>query len=272
MQSPSFLDLSITTPRSSPRGGDPIKSECTLSSLAPTPAHSRLAYRMPIALSLFLAGLVFLPISTLAHGVAEGDANFIQSQIGFHFWPYFYLGAKHMVTGYDHLLFLAGVVFFLFRLNDIGAYVTLFAIGHSLTLLAGVWFNIPANAYLIDAIIGLSVVYKAFENLGGFKAIGLNINTKLAVWIFGLFHGLGLATKLQALSLSDEGLLGNLVAFNIGVEAGQLLALVAIIALMNMWRYSARFQSQAVLANGLIMSCGFVLIGYQLTGFMQAWA
>lgn len=202
-----------------------------------------------------------------AHGVADSDAIYLQSQQGFTFWPYFYLGAKHMVTGYDHLLFLAGVIFFLYKISDITIYVTLFALGHSLTLVAGVWFDIPANAYLIDAIIGLSVVYKAFENLGGFDRLGWSINTKAAVWVFGLFHGFGLATKLQALTLSEDGLLGNLLAFNLGVEAGQLTALVGIVALMNLWRASARFDSQAIIANGLLMTCGFVLIGYQLTGY-----
>ena len=220
-----------------------------------------------IALTLLAALCVFVPGMVLAHGVAEGDANFIQSQQGFHFWPYFYLGAKHMVTGYDHLLFLAGVIFFLYRLRDVGIYVTLFAIGHSLTLITGVWFDIPANAYLIDAIIGLSVVYKAFENIGGFQQLGWNINTKAAVWVFGLFHGFGLATKLQELSMSADGLFGNLIAFNLGVEVGQLVALVGIVTLMNLWRYTARFNAQAVLANGFLMTSGFVLIGYQLSGY-----
>lgn len=230
----------------------------------------RLAFSAPggrTALVLIAVLCVIVPGLALAHGIADGDANFIQSQQGFHFWPYFYLGAKHMVTGYDHLLFLAGVIFFLYRLRDVGVYVTLFAIGHSLTLIAGVWFDIPANAYLIDAIIGLSVVYKAFENIGGFQQLGWNINTKVAVWVFGLFHGFGLATKLQELSMSSEGLFGNLIAFNIGVEMGQLVALVGIVTLMNVWRYTARFNAQAVLANGFLMTCGFVLMGYQLSGY-----
>ncbi len=213
-----------------------------------------------------LAGIL-LPGLAWAHGVAEGDASFIQSQEGFHFWPYFYLGAKHMVTGYDHLLFLAGVIFFLYRLRDIGIYVTLFALGHSLTLITGVWFDIPANAYIVDAIIGLSVVYKAFENVGGFEHLGVSINTKAAVCVFGLFHGFGLATKLQELTLSEDGLLGNLIAFNVGVEVGQLVALTGIIAVMNLWRFTARFQTQAILANGFLMTCGFMLMGYQLTGY-----
>ncbi|MEM7080311.1 MAG: HupE/UreJ family protein [Pseudomonadota bacterium] len=205
-----------------------------------------------------------------AHGVAEGDAGFLQSQTGFHFWPYFYLGAKHMVTGYDHLLFLAGVVFFLYRLRDIGVYVSLFALGHSLTLIVGVWFNIPANAYLIDAIIGLSVVYKAFENIGGFARLGIHIDTRAAVAIFGLFHGFGLATKLQALELSPDGLLANLFAFNLGVEVGQIAALLLIVALMNLWRARPSFQRHAITANAVLMVCGFMLMGYQLTGYAVA--
>ena len=210
---------------------------------------------------------VFFAQSALAHGVTEGDASFLQGKEGFHFWPYFYLGAKHMVTGYDHLLFLAGVIFFLYRLSDVGIYVTLFAAGHSLTLIVGVWFDIPANAYIIDAIIGFSVVYKAFENLGGFQRLGVHPNTRLAVLIFGLFHGFGLATKLQEISLSQEGLLANLIAFNVGVEVGQLLALLAIITLMSAWRRQSSFPRQAIVANTVLMFAGYLLVGYQLSGF-----
>ncbi len=245
MQPLSFLELPV---RSSP----------------PRPRRGGGTLRWWLLLGVLLPGIAW------AHGVAEGDASFIQSQEGFHFWPYFYLGAKHMVTGYDHLLFLAGVIFFLYRLRDIGIYVTLFALGHSITLIAGVWFDIPANAYLIDAIIGLSVVYKAFENIGGFAHFGIHINTRAAVCVFGLFHGFGLATKLQELTLSEDGLLGNLIAFNVGVEVGQLLALCGIIAVMNLWRYTARFQTQALMANGFLMTCGFMLMGYQLTGYFVA--
>ena len=219
-----------------------------------------------IQIGVAILGLVLAP-SVFAHGVAEGDASFLQGKEGFHFWPYFYLGAKHMVTGYDHLLFLAGVIFFLYRLRDVGIYVTLFAIGHSLTLIIGVWFDIPANAYIIDAIIGFSVVYKAFENLGGFQRLGINPNTQLAVLIFGLFHGFGLATKLQEISLSQEGLLANFVAFNVGVEVGQLLALLAIIALMAVWRRQSSFGRQAIVANIALMFAGYLLVGYQLSGF-----
>ncbi len=221
------------------------------------------------ALSLLgLALAVSLHGAAAAHGVAEGDKAFIQNNPGMNIIPYLYLGAKHMVTGYDHLLFLFGVIFFLYRLKDVGTYVTLFAIGHSTTLMAGVFFNIHANPFLVDAVIGLSVVYKALDNLGAFPTlIGFQPNQKAAVLIFGLFHGFGLATKLQDLIASREGLIPNLVSFNIGVEMGQFMALSVILILMTLWRRSPTFTRNVVVANAALMCAGIVLTGYQLTGF-----
>ncbi len=201
------------------------------------------------------------------HGVAEGDASFLQSKQGLQFWPYVYLGAKHMVTGYDHLLFLGGVIFFVSKIRDVGIYVTLFAIGHSLTLIAGVWLNIGANAYLVDALIGFSVVYKAFDNLGGCERLGLNIRPEPMIFVFGLAHGFGLATKLQELALDPNGLVGNLLAFNLGVEVGQLLALLAMVLGLVMWRRHRRFTRHAIFANIVVMAAGFLLTGYQLSGY-----
>jgi hypothetical protein len=204
----------------------------------------------------------------LAHGVAEGDKAFIQANPGINIIPYIYLGAKHMVTGYDHLLFLFGVIFFLYRLKDVWTYVTLFAVGHSTTLLAGVMFNLHANPFIIDAIIGLSVVYKALDNLGAFPTIiGTQPNQKAAVLIFGFFHGFGLATKLQDLISSRDGLLANLISFNIGVEAGQVLALSIILILMTLWRRSPSFNRSVLFANALLMCAGMVLTGYQMAGY-----
>ena len=220
-----------------------------------------------------LAVLIFFIIDgaaaqALAHGVAEGDKGYIQETSGFLFWPFVYLGAKHMVTGYDHLLFLFGVIFFLYRMKDIGIYVTLFAIGHSSTLLLGVLTNISVSSYLVDAIIGLSVVYKALDNMGAYQRwFGFQPSTKAATMIFGLFHGFGLATKLQDFQLSSEGLIGNLIAFNIGVELGQLLALGGILILMGFWRRTDGFWKHAYLTNVVLMTLGFILTGYQLVGF-----
>ncbi len=204
-----------------------------------------------------------------AHGVEGSDAAFIQNTNGPALLPFIYLGAKHMVTGYDHLLFLFGVIFFLYRLKDVGLYVTLFALGHSSTLLFGVLSRIHVNPFLVDAIIGLSVVYKALDNLGAFKTVlGVQPNAKVAVLIFGLFHGFGLATKLQDFNLSSNGLVANMLAFNVGVEIGQLLALGAILIVMGFWRRTASFARHAYMSNVMLMSAGFLLTGYQIAGYI----
>ena len=234
--------------------------------LAAMQQKHRLPARLLAAAALPL--LLLVSFAAGAHGVAEDDKGFIEQAAGMQLIPYTYLGAKHMVTGYDHLLFLLGVIFFLYRLREIAAYVTLFAIGHSVTLLFGVLSGTHVNAYIVDAIIGLSVVYKALDNLGASQRwFGARPNPKIAVLVFGFFHGFGLATKLQEFTLSQEGLVANIVAFNVGVELGQLLALSAILIAMNYWRRTDAFARQALAANVALMAAGFVLIGYQLAGF-----
>jgi hypothetical protein len=215
--------------------------------------------------ALLLAFMAALTARPLAHGVSAADRLFME-QGGL--MAFLDLGAKHMVTGYDHLLFLFGVIFFLFRLRDVGLYVTLFAVGHSVTLLYGVLNGTHANAYLIDAIIGFSVVYKAFDNLGGFRRLlGRQPDTRAAVLVFGFFHGFGLATKLQDFALAREGLIPKIIAFNVGVEIGQLVALAAIVVAMGFWRRTPAFRRQAFAANVIVMTCGFLLMGYQLAGY-----
>lgn len=221
-------------------------------------------------MSVFPVVTAFLQPGAYAHGVAEGDKGYIQKS-PVNIIPFIYLGAKHMVTGYDHLLFLFGVIFFLYKMRDIGLYVSLFAIGHSTTLLIGTFFDISVSAYLIDAIIGLSVVYKALDNLGAFQRwFGVQPNTKLATLIFGFFHGFGLATKIREFEISPDGLFVNLIAFNIGVEIGQLLALSAILIVMSYWRQTASFFRHAYTANVVMMSAGFLLMSYQLCGYILA--
>jgi hypothetical protein len=215
-----------------------------------------------------LAAVLMVPGVASAHNVSKRDASFVKSNHGAAIAPFMYLGAKHMVTGYDHLAFLVGVIFFLYRLKDIVQYVSLFTLGHSITLLAGVLGGIHVNSYLIDAIIGLSVVYKAFDNMDGFRRfLGFEPNTKLAVLIFGLFHGLGLATKLQELDLAKNGLLTNIISFNVGVEIGQVLALTAVLIVLSYWRTKSGFLSHAFATNTALMAVGFMLVGYQLTGY-----
>jgi hypothetical protein len=221
-----------------------------------------------LAMAVGLAVLIGAPIEAFGHGVAAGDAGYLQEVTGVLLVPFAYLGAKHMVTGYDHLLFLLGVIFFLYRLKDIGIYVTLFAVGHSATLLIGVLTEISVSAYLIDAIIGLSVVYKSLDNLGAFKRwFGVQPDTRLATLIFGLFHGFGLATKILEYQISPDGLVPNLIAFNVGVEIGQLLALSAILIAMGYWRRTASFTRHAYTGNVVVMAAGFLLMGYQLAGY-----
>jgi HupE / UreJ protein len=226
--------------------------------------------RAALFMAMIIAGLLFSG-SASAHNVSKRDASFVQSNKGAAIAPFIYLGAKHMVTGYDHLAFLVGVIFFLYRLKDIVLYVSLFTIGHSTTLLAGVLGGIHANSYIIDAIIGLSVVYKAFDNMDGFKRLfGFQPNTRIAVLVFGLFHGFGLATKLQELHLSQNGLIANIVSFNVGVEIGQVLALTAVLIALSFWRTQRGFFRYAFATNTALMTVGLVLVGYQITGYFVA--
>lgn len=218
-------------------------------------------FSVPMLLCLF-------SVTAYAHGVDEATQSFLASNKGVAFGPFLYIGAKHMITGYDHLLFLVGVIFFLYRTKEILIYVSFFTLGHSLTLLTGVMANINVNAYLIDAIIALSIVYKGFDNLGGFKKFfGKQPNTKMAVLIFGLFHGFGLATKLQEFEFDKEGLFVNLLGFNLGVEIGQFLALGLVLLVLSVWRKYSSYLKFSNLTNIILMAAGFLLLGFQLTGY-----
>ena len=223
------------------------------------------------AVSALFASLVLVaPAVAFAHGVTAGDKGYIMETFGVRIVPFIYLGAKHMVTGYDHLLFLVGVIFYLYRLKDIGVYVTLFALGHSITLIAGVLGGVSINAYLIDAVIGASVAYKALDNLGVFaRWFGREPDPRAATMLFGLCHGLGLATKMLDFELAKDGLLSNLIAFNVGVEFGQFLALCVILIVMSYWRRSTTFLRYATAANVVLLLCGLALVAYQLKGYFS---
>ena len=221
--------------------------------------------------ALVLTMLALSASVALAHDVTPGDAGYIQEIFGVHIISFIYLGAKHMMTGYDHILFLLGVVFFLYHMKDVAIYVSLFAFGHSVTMLLGVWFGWGINSYMIDAIIGLSVVYKALDNLGAFQTwLGFAPNTKAATLIFGLFHGTGLASKILEYQIAEDGLLANLLAFNVGVEVGQLLALFVILIAMGYWRRSAGFMRQATVANIIMVGLGFLLTYQQIAGYIAS--
>jgi len=227
--------------------------------------------RWGVAVGLVVAFCAIVVAPADAHGVSSKDALYLLSLNGPAIMPLMYLGAKHMVTGYDHLLFLVGVIFYLYRLRDILLYVSLFTVGHSVTLLAGALGGIRVDPYLIDAIIGLSIVYKGFENLGGFRRVlGFKPDSRVAVLIFGLFHGFGLATKLQQFQLSPNGLVENIVSFNVGVEIGQMLALTAVLLALTYWRARPGYLQHAYFTNAALMTAGFIFAGYQLAGFVSA--
>src|SRR5215471_14305083 len=231
----------------------------------------RRRYSLAAAIAAVAVLALAFPDLAFAHNVSKRDAAFVVANQGRAVGAFLYLGAKHMVTGYDHILFLVGVIFFLYRLKDVVAYVSLFTIGHSITLLAGVLGGIRANSFVVDAIIGFSVVYKAFDNMGGFRQLlGFQPNAKLAVLIFGLCHGFGLATKLQELDLSKNGLVANIVSFNAGVEIGQVLALTAVLIALGVWRTRSGFLRHAFLTNTALMAVGFLLAGYQIAGYYLA--
>lgn len=227
-------------------------------------------YRVLLPLLMLAGCLLVFTENVLAHAVTQGDKGYIQEITGIKIIPFIYLGAKHMVTGYDHILFLFGVIFFLYGLKQIAGYVTLFAIGHSTTMLAGVYFDFGINSYIIDAIIGFSIVYKALDNLGAFPLwFGYQPDTRAATLIFGFLHGFGLASKIIEYEISADGLIPNLLAFSVGVEIGQLLALAAILLFMRHWRATAHFARQAYSANVIMMAAGFSLMGFQIAGFIM---
>ena len=204
-----------------------------------------------------------------AHDLSAANNAFVQGLEGPAAVPFLYLGAKHMFTGVDHLLFLLGIIFFLYRPRDIVLYITLFTVGHSLTLMLGVWADWQVNEHLVDAIIGLSVVYKAFENMGGFRdVLGIEPDPRIAVFVFGLCHGLGLATKLQSTINTGNGMLVNLLSFNAGVELGQVAALALILLFLLRWRGTLLFHQQAFVLNTVVMCAGFLLAGNQLAGYL----
>jgi hydrogenase/urease accessory protein HupE len=183
---------------------------------------------------------------------------------------YIWLGAEHMVTGYDHLLFLFGVIFFLTGFRDVVRFITAFTLGHCITLLGATLAGITANVYLIDAVIALSVVYKGFENLDGFqKTLGFRAPNLLAmVFIFGLVHGFGLSTRLQELTLGNEGLVSRILAFNVGVELGQVAALTVMLGIFAAWRSSKTFERFGKVANVGLVLAGVGLFGFQVTGYL----
>ncbi len=207
-------------------------------------------------------------VSVLAHGMSDADK---QRAIEAGLPDYLVLGAGHMLTGYDHLLFLFGVVFFLSRFSDIVKFITAFTVGHSITLVFATLYFVQANYFLVDAVIALTVCYKGFENLDGFKRYFSvdSPNLMYMVFGFGLIHGFGLSTRLQQLPMGEGSIVMKILAFNVGVELGQIAALSAMLALLVGWRKTDSFRRFSVMANTLLVIIGGLLFLHQLHGYQH---
>ena len=210
------------------------------------------------------------PLVGAAHGISEADR---QRMLDGGYWQYVGLGASHMLTGYDHLLFLFGVVFFLTTFKDVAKFVTVFTVGHCITLEFATYFKITWNYYLVDAVIAASVIYKGFDNNGGFQRVFDMKSPNLlgAVFAFGLLHGFGLSTRLQQLPLGDDpvAMLGRILSFNVGVELGQIAALCAMVALLAAWRHRPSFARFGYAANLALIYAGVYLLFTQLHGYQH---
>lgn len=210
--------------------------------------------------------LLSFPAIALAHGISETDKAALLSG---GYLRYLWLGASHMLTGYDHLLFIFGVIFFLTGFRDILKYITIFTVGHSLTLIFATIFSITANYYLVDAVIALSVCYKGFDNLDGFKRYFKMPSPNLlwVIFIFGLIHGFGLSTRLQQLPLGESGLILRILSFNVGVELGQITALTIMLALIISWRRFNSFKQFSTVSNAGLIVAGAFLFLMQIHGY-----
>lgn len=217
-------------------------------------------------LAAIAIGLLVLPVGGYSHGVPPQDLQALERG---GYLAYAWLGAKHMLSGYDHLLFILGVVFFLERFLDIVRFITAFTVGHSITLLFGTLLGWQVNYFLVDAVIALTVCYKALENIDGFRRY-FDVGAPpliAAVFVFGLVHGLGLSTRLQLLPLPDDNLVLHILAFNVGVEVGQVAALALMVAALRLWRRVDSFDRLSILANKGLLASGLLLFMFQLHGF-----
>jgi hypothetical protein len=224
----------------------------------------------PLLIPLAATAAFTAPLLALAHGISDADR---QRMLDGGMLQYIGLGASHMLTGYDHLLFLFGVVFFLTTFKDIAKFVTVFTLGHCITLIFATFYQITWNYYLVDALIAVSVIYKGFDNNGGFqKYFSIKSpNLLAAVFGFGLLHGFGLSTRLQQLPLGDDqtGILLRILSFNVGVELGQIAALSAMVAVLALWRRRASFARFSFAANMALVYAGALLLLMQLHGYQH---
>lgn len=222
--------------------------------------HSNLKQALPLL-------LLFIPLIGFSHDVSSSDQEILRNG---GLWAYIRVGATHMLTGYDHLLFLAGVIFYLNSFKDILKFITVFTIGHCITLIGATYAGITANEHLVDAVIALSVLYKGFENLGGFEKLNVKSpNLLLMVGLFGLIHGFGLSTRLQSFDIGQEQFLAKILCFNLGVEIGQVLALIPIVFVITLSRKHKQFPAFYKAVNWYLVLAGIALFAYQLFGYFN---
>jgi len=220
---------------------------------------SNMNYKTRLSTLIF----ILMPLLMLAHGVSQSDQEILTNG---GLLAYILVGAKHMVTGYDHLLFLVGVIFYLSNFKDIVKFVSIFTLGHSITLISATLLGIKADEHLIDAVIALSVLYKGFENLGGFPKM-LNTKSPNLLWmvfIFGLIHGFGLSTRLQSFDIGNEQILAKIVSFNVGVELGQIAALIPIVFIISRWKAFKSYDTFYKAANWFLVLAGIGLFIFQM--------
>ena len=213
--------------------------------------------------------LLGLPVQAFAHNVSEQAK---QKMLDGSYFDFAMVGAEHMLTGYDHLLFLLGVLFFLRGFGDIFRFITAFTLGHTISLIFATRYGISANPFLIDAVIALTVIYKAFENLDGFRRwFGFSApNLLLMVFAFGLIHGFGLSTRLQQMTLAkDTRLIEKVIAFNVGVEVGQIAALVLMLFVIRTWRETRVWPQASRVMNGALVAAGTLLLAFQIFSFVN---
>lgn len=210
---------------------------------------------------------LFVPLIGFAHDVSSADQELLRNG---GLLAYTQVGATHMLTGYDHLLFLAGVIFYLNSFKDILKFITAFTAGHCITLIGATYTSITANEHLVDAVIALSVLYKGFENLGGFKKLKIKSpNLLLMVTIFGLIHGFGLSTRLQSFDMGKDQILAKILCFNLGVEVGQILALIPIVFIITLSRKQKQFPAFYKAVNWYLVLAGICLFLYQMYGYFN---
>lgn len=216
----------------------------------------------PWILLLFMV----IPFLGYSHDVSGSDQELLQNG---GLWAYIQVGATHMLTGYDHLLFLAGVVFYLSDLKDIIKFISVFTLGHCITLIGATYLGITANEHLVDSIIALSVFYKGFENLNGFKKLKINPpHILFMLGLFGLIHGFGLSTRLQSFDMGSEEILAKILCFNLGVEIGQVLALIPIVFIISLSRNYKNYKAFYKATNSYLVIAGVILFVYQIYGFL----